>query len=74
MLLTKMPFAIAKHCPVVGHDVALTGLQLHLADGSTEVVKKTCYKFADCYKNRAGDPATGNIVPVNGCLLGDPEI
>jgi len=74
MFKTRQSFVIAKHCPVVGHAVALSGLQLVLADGRPEVVKKTCFKFAECYKNREGERATGNIVPVPGCLLGDPEI
>jgi hypothetical protein len=74
MFMTKRPFATAKQCPVVGHAVALSGLQLRLADGTTELVKKTCVKFADCYQNPAGARATGNIVPLKGCLLGDSEI
>jgi hypothetical protein len=74
MFITKQSFAIAKHCPIVGHDVALSGLQVVGPDGATEVVRKTCIKFAECYKDRAGDPVTGNIVPDAGCLLGKNEI
>jgi len=37
-------------------------------------VRKTCIQFAECYKSRAGTPATGNIVPIQGCLLGEREI
>ena len=72
--VARHSFAIARHCPVVGHKVALSGLEMALADGSSEIVKKTCFRFSECYKNRAGEPATGNIVPHPGCLLGDPGI
>jgi hypothetical protein len=74
MLMTKRPFALSRQCPVVGHAVALSGLQLHLTDGTTELVRKTCAQFAQCYKGRAGTPATGNLVPIQGCLLGEREI
>jgi hypothetical protein len=69
MYLTKQSFAVARHCPVVGHDVALTGLQIVLPDGTNEIVRKTCFRFEECYRGRAGDPLTGNIVPDVGCLL-----
>jgi hypothetical protein len=74
MFITKQSFAIAKHCPVVGHTVTLSGLQLVSVDGAPEVVTKMCFKFSQCYKDRAGVRATGSIEPVPGCLLGDPEI
>jgi hypothetical protein len=70
MFITKQSFAIARHCPVVGHEVALTGTQIVHPDGATEIVRKTCFKFADCYKDRIGDAVTGNIIPDVGCLLG----
>jgi len=74
MFATKQTFKLEKHCPVVKHAVMLSGLQLALADGKTETVKKTCVKFSDCYKDSVGEPGTGNIVPHAGCLLGDPQI
>ena len=70
MFLTKQSFAVARHCPVVGHEVALTGVHMIHPDGATELLRKSCVKFADCYKDRAGDPVTGNIIPDPGCLLG----
>jgi hypothetical protein len=74
MFTTKQPFAISKQCPVVGHAVALSGLHLRLADGTTELVQKTCPKFSDCHQNPDAARASGNIVPVKGCLLGEPGI
>jgi len=73
MFATKQSFSVVRPCPVVGQPVTLNGMQLHLADGSTELVRKSCVRFADCYRNTEGDPVTGNIVPIKSCLLGEPE-
>lgn len=74
MFATRQTFKLEKHCPVVDHPVMLSGLQLSLADGKTETLKKTCVRFSECYRDSVGEPATGNIVPHAGCLLGDRQI
>ena len=74
MILTKQSLALALHCPLVAQQVELTIVQMVHPDGATELLHKSCARFADCYGDRVGDPVTGNIVPDAGCLLGKDGI
>lgn len=60
-------FTLQTHCPVVATEVKLSGLHLILADGSTELVKKTCANFSTCYRGQE----TENLTAIRGCLLGN---
>ena len=74
LFMGKQSFAVSKFCPVVNHGVAITGRQMVLPSGATEVVMKTCFKFSHCYQDLAGAKLSRNIVPKPGCLLGNADL
>ena len=63
-------FTLKRHCPVVATEVVLSGLHLILADGSTELLKKTCANYSTCYRGQT----TENLIAKCGCLLGNIDL
>lgn len=69
MLAIREAFAVARHCPVIEREVTLSGTHVSGSSGDLkEIARKTCSKLRQCY----GDHRY--LVPVAGCLLGNPGI
>jgi hypothetical protein len=66
----RQAFTLDRHCPAVAREVTLSGLRSVLADGSTEIVKKTCVNFGTCYEGQS----MGQLIALQGCLLGNVEL
>ena len=69
MFATREAFAVARNCPVIRREVTLSGMQVSApAGGRKQIARVTCSRFSQCYgENRS-------IVPVPGCLLGNPSV
>jgi len=69
MLAIREAFAVARHCPVIGREVTLSGTHVSASSGDgRQIARKTCSRVPQCY----GDHR--HIMPVPGCLLGNPSI